>query len=113
MGPRGAQRKAGRRWKTRAGLDCSLKFFQMRQQLLLVGPALEVEADHLEGPQRRLAARPESQQEAGDDGAIGLNLASPPGRAQQVPAAQDVFEKAEKQFDRPPLPIYLGNDLGR
>ena len=46
----------------------------MGQQFLFLGQAGEVVADHLVGPQRRLAARPQADEHAGDDRAIGLNL---------------------------------------
>ena len=51
-----------------------LQFGDVGQQFLFAGQAAEVEADHLVGPQRRLAARPEADQQAGDDRAVGLNL---------------------------------------
>ena len=109
-----AQRRASRRWGARAGLGgVGFQFFEVRDELLFAGPALQVEADHFVGSQRRLAAGPEGQQQAGDDCAIRLNLDARAGRAQQVSAAEHVFEEAEEQFDRPAMPIDIGDDLRR
>ena len=65
--------------------DCGLAFFRGRfvlsfqfrevcQQLLFTGHAKEVKADHLIGPLRRLAAGPQTDQQARDDRAIRLDL---------------------------------------
>ena len=43
----------------------------MVKKFLLVGPTDEVEANHFIGPLGRLFAGPQSDQQAGDDGAIG------------------------------------------
>ena len=84
----------------------------MGQQFLFVGQAAEVKADHLVGPQRRLATGPQADQQAGDDRAVRLNLDAVLVVAQQVPAAQQVLEESEKDFNRPPLGIYQSDDLG-
>ena len=69
--------------KTTTGFKVvGLEFCEVRQQLLLVGPALQIEADHLVGPQGRLAAGPQGQQQARDDRTVGLDLDARPGRAQ-------------------------------
>src|SRR5262249_29513710 len=46
------------RWASRLGLE----LLQMGHQLLQGGPSLEVQADHLEGPQRPLTTGPEVDQ---------------------------------------------------
>jgi hypothetical protein len=48
-------------------------------------------------------------EQTGNDRAIGLNLNPNRILADQVPASQDMFEKAEEQFDRPPMAVDVGN----
>ena len=71
----------------------------MGHHLLQGGPSLQVQAEHLEGPQRWLATGPEVDQQAGDDRAVGLDLDAHGVGAQEVAASQDVLEEAEKEFD--------------
>ena len=67
----------------------------MGQQFVFVGPAHEVIAQHLVRAFGRLAAGPEVDQQAGDDRTIGLNLDPVRVLTQQMPAAQQVFERAK------------------
>ena len=46
----------------------------MGRQLLFAGQATEVKADHLVRPLRRLATRPQADQQTRDDRAVGLDL---------------------------------------
>ena len=85
----------------------------MGHHLLQGGPLLQVQAEHLEGPQGRLAAGPEVDQQAGDDCTVGLDLDAYRVRAQEVATSQDVLEEAEEEFDRPPMLRDIGNDFGR
>src|SRR5262245_30220775 len=85
----------------------------MGYQFGLGGPTHEQVADHLLRPQRWLAARVQADQQAGDDGAVRLNLDAAPAVAEQVPAAQHVLEKAEEQLDRVAIKINQGEDLRR
>ena len=75
----------------------------MRHELVFVSQAREVKADHFVGPKRWLLPCPQRNQHAGDDRAVRLNLDAILILAQQVPAAQGLFEKTEEDFDRPPL----------
>ena len=77
----------------------SFQFIQVTHQFVFAGPADEVETDHLVGAERRLAAGPQADQQAGDDGTIGLNLNAVLLAAQQTPAAEDVFEESEKYLN--------------
>ena len=72
----------------------------------------EIETDHFVGPLGRLAAGPEADQHAGDDGTIGLNLNAVLLTAQQTPAAEDMFEESEKYLNGPSPGVNQGNDLG-
>jgi len=70
-----AQRDAVRHPPRRTGSrSAGFQFFEVREQFLLVGPTLQVQADHLIGPQGRFAARPQRQQQAGDDRQVGLDF---------------------------------------
>ena len=70
-----AQREAVRHGGGAAGLDRRrFEFFDVRQELLFVGPALHVQADHLVRPQSRLLARPETDQQADNDATVGLDF---------------------------------------
>src|SRR5688500_8543818 len=65
------------RWKCgrhASPLGQGLEFFDMPQQFRFRGPADQVEADNFVGSLGGLSARPERDQQAGDDGAIRLNL---------------------------------------
>ncbi|QDU88540.1 hypothetical protein Pla175_19180 [Pirellulimonas nuda] len=50
-------RPARRGWSVRGG-SMRFEFFKVRQHLVFIGPSDQVEADHLERPQRRLLAGP-------------------------------------------------------
>ena len=71
------------------------QFRQMGFHLIRRGPAQHVEAEHLVRPFRGLAARPEGDQQAGDDRAVGLNLDAVLVVTQQVAAAQQMLELSE------------------
>lgn len=70
-----AQREAVRRGGGAAGLGRRrFEFFDVCEEFLFVGPALHVQTDHLISPQRRLLASPQTDQEADDDAAVGLDF---------------------------------------
>ena len=77
-----------------------LEFCEVGEQLLFIRKPDEVKAHHLVRAQRRLAACPEAQEHAGDDRTVGLDLDAVLAVAEQVTAAQDVLEEAEKQLGR-------------
>ena len=85
----------------------------MGQQLLLIGPAEEVKTDHLVGALGRLLARPQGDQQTGDDGAVCLDFDAYWIGTQQAAAAENVFAKAEEDRDEPTLLLDKGNHLGR
>ena len=60
-------------------------------------------AEHLVRAKRRLAARPETDQHAGNNRAIRLDLDAVLAVAEQVPATQQVFEKSEEDFTLPSI----------
>ena len=53
----------------------------------------------------RLAAGPECDHQAGDDGAVGLNLDPVLVVAQKVAASQQVLELSEENFNCPSIGI--------
>ncbi len=73
----------------------------MGEQFSLRSPADEVEADHLVGAFGGLTARVECDQQAGDDGTLGLDLDAHRVGTQQIPAAEDLLEEAKEDLDRP------------
>jgi|GEM_PF-1876247 len=79
------------------------QFFNVSHQFRFTGKAAEVETDHFKRALRRLAARPQCNQHAGDDRAVGLNLDAVLFVAQQVFASQHLLEKSEKDFNRPSI----------
>ena len=85
---------------------------QVSFHLIRCGPAQHVEAEHLVRALRRLATRPEGQHQAGDDRAVGLNLDAVLVVTQQVTAAQQMFELAEKDLDGPTVGIEKCDDFG-
>ena len=56
--------------------DLGGEFFDVFEQFLLAGQACEVEADHLIRSECRLSARPQCDQQTGDDGQVSLNFDS-------------------------------------
>ena len=81
-----------------AGVACA-EFGQMDQQFNFIGPAHQVVAAHLVRAFGRLAASPEVDQQAGDDRAVRLNRDPVRAMTQQVPAAQQVLERAEEDLE--------------
>ena len=75
----------------------------MGQQFLLIGPADEIEADHLVSPLGRLLASPKRDQQTSDDRAIGLNLDANRIGAEQMPATKNVLEEAEEDLRLPAI----------
>ena len=70
-------------------------------QFVLFGQAGEVVVKHLERGFGWFAVAPQAQQQAGDDRAVHLDAESIGFVAEQVSAAQQVFEEAEEQFSVP------------
>src|SRR5688572_25027497 len=95
------------------GLDGGFQFCQVRLDFVEIRPALEIEADHLIGPQRGLASGPQMDQQAGDDGAVSLNLNPHRIGAEQVPAAENVLEEAEEQLDGPAVLVNVSDHFRR
>ena len=90
-----------------------MQFFDVLEQLLLAGQTGEIETDHLIRSQRRLLAGPQGDQQAGDDGQVGLDLDAVFTVTDQMPTAQDMFEESEQDFDGPTMFIDQGDDIGR
>src|SRR5439155_10338056 len=78
-----------------------------------VRPTRQIKTDQLVTSQRRPAAGPQVNEQTGNDRAIGLDLNPDRIMADQVSASQNMFEKAEKQFDGPAMAVDVGNDFGR
>ena len=93
-----------------AGLSCALvvvrfELGEMGQQFGFGGPTHEKIAQHLVRAPRRFAAGPEADQQAGNDRAVGLDLDPARIVAQQMPAAQQVFEGPEEDFNLPAMEV--------
>ena len=73
----------------------------MVQQFLLIGPADEVEANHLVSPLGRLFASPQGDQQASDDGTVCLNLDPDWIGTKQVTTTENVFKETEEDFSVP------------
>ena len=70
-------------------------------QFLRRRPALEVQADHLEGSLGRLASGPQAHQQRGQHGHVHLQRHPLIRRAQPVRASQDTLEPTEEQLSFP------------
>ena len=110
-----AQRSARQTRRHRAPRLCSLRFqpAQVTEQLLLIGHAAEVPADHFVRPQSRFASRPQTDQHTGNDRTVRLNFDAILRMAQQVAAAQHVLEEAEENLDCPAIVVQQSNDFRR
>jgi hypothetical protein len=84
-------------------MRCVLRFQlgNVAQEFFLTGQAAEVETNHLISAERRFAAGPQGNQQAGDNGTVGLNLDPVLVVAQQVPASEQVLEEPEECFSVP------------
>jgi hypothetical protein len=71
----------------------------MRDQFSFRGPATAIEAQHLIRPLGRGSSDPQAEQQTRTKGRIHLDAHPVDPLAQQMPAAQDTFNPAEKQFD--------------
>ena len=77
-----------------------------------VAPAHQKVADLFIRPQRRLAAIPKADVQAGDDRAVGLKLNGFPAVADEIPTAQHLFERAKENLERPAVVIQQRDALG-
>ncbi len=75
----------------------------MVHQLVFAGHPAEVKADHFVGSQCWLSACPQTDQHAGDDRAVRLNLDSLSVTTEQLAAAQHVLEESEEYLNRPTM----------
>ncbi len=82
------------------------------EELFFVGPAGEVQADHLVAPLGEGVAGRECEQQSGDQGAVQLNLHAGRFRAQQRVALEHVPEEPEEQFHLPPMFVSQHHLLG-
>ena len=72
---RSAQPRPRPRRRTTKGLRIvTFQFFDVSDQFVLFRPALKVKTNHLVRPERRLPARPKTDQQAGDDRHVRLYL---------------------------------------
>src|ERR1700733_9891340 len=83
----------------------------MGRQFLFRGPAHEVELNHLQGANGRLAANPETDQQAGDDGQVDLNRHTVAAFGQQMTATKDAFGPPEKQLHGPAITVTQSDHL--
>ena len=85
----------------------------MSQQFFFAGQTREVVADHFVSAQRRFAPGPQTDQHAGDDRAVGLNLDPLLTVAEQVPTTQYVLEKSEEKLNCPSMLVNISDDFRR
>jgi hypothetical protein len=71
----------------------------MGDQFSFRGPATEIEAQHLIRPLGRCPSDPQADQQTRNEGGIHLDAHPVDPLAQQMSAAQDTFDPAEKQLD--------------
>ena len=70
-------------------------------------------SEHLLRSQGRLFAGPQTDQHARNDRAVGLDLDALSRSAEQMPAAENLLEEAEEDFDRPAVVVHQRDHLGR
>ena len=74
-------------------------------------PATEIEAKQLIRPFGRCAAHPQTDEQAGNQRHVDLQLHPILTVTEEMPTPQDTFKPAEKKFDRPPIAIRQGNEV--
>jgi len=73
----------------------------MPDQLVFIGHACEIPAQHFIRPQGGLAPRPQGNQHTGDNSRIGLQFDAVAVVAEQMPATQNMLKKAKEDLHRP------------
>src|SRR5208337_1917271 len=104
--PGSAQQRTPRTEETKRSRARSVVLFQLLDvglQFLPASQATKVELNHLQSPLRWLFSCPEADQQAGDDPQVDLDLNPIHVVGEQMTAAQDAFEPAEKQLHRPSI----------
>src|SRR5271157_5383328 len=114
--PGSAQQRTPRTEETKRSHARSVVLFQLLDvglQFLPASQATKVELNHLQSPLRWLFSCPEADQQAGDDPQVDLDLNPIHVVGEQMTAAQDAFEPAEKQLDRPSIFVAQGHQVRR
>jgi hypothetical protein len=73
------------------------------QQFSFARPALEVQAQHLEGALARFVAGPLDDQQTGDQSQVDLNGDAIVAGREQMLAAEDALEPAKEEFRLPAI----------
>src|SRR5271157_4951283 len=114
--PGSAQQRTPRTEETKRSRARSVVLFQLLDvglQFLPASQATKVELNHLQSPLRWLFSCPEADQQAGDDPQVDLDLNPIHVVGEQMTAAQDAFEPAEKQLHRPSIFVAQGHQVRR
>jgi len=106
--PRTAESK-----RSRANSIVLLQLLDVALQFPPGGPATKVELNHLQRPNRWLPPCPEADQQACDHAQVDLNLDPALVVGEQMAAAQNAFEPAEKKLNRPSMLVAYGHQLRR
>jgi hypothetical protein len=92
---------------------CVVGFIQLTQHVVIASQSLQVQGHERDHPLGWLFAREGIEQQAADHRRVNLDLDALDLGAQQMPAAQDLFEEAEEHFDHPAVFIQKRNDVRR
>ena len=90
-----------------------LQAINMRKHFGRTGPATEIEAEQLIGAFGRGPAHPQTDEQAGNQRHVDLQLHPILTLTEQMATAQDTFEPAEEEFHRPAIPVGQRNQVGR
>ena len=85
----------------------------MGDQFRFAGQAREVELHHLPGSLGGLLARPQGDEQAGDESQVDLDFDAVVAGGQQVAATQNALEPTEEQFHRPTITVSEGHQFRR
>ncbi len=96
-------------WAGRFLSVVSLEFFQMREQFLVVGPAVQVIADHFAGSLGRLAASPQADHHPREKGiAVGTTVTGrPPHRSVREELPHTAPPSGQTITKRVSLPVVI------
>jgi len=90
----------------------SIGSFQQHDQFLCGGPAQPVKPQRLDGAFVGTLARPQHEQEGGDQDAINLGADAGGRFGQPVAAVEDGLDPLEEQFDLPALAVNQTDQFG-
>ena len=95
-----------------AGRCSEMQAFNLSDNLAHRGPATKIETQQLKRAFAWGAADPQADEETSNQRHVDLQLYAILTVTEQMPTAQNTFEPAEEEFNRPPISVRQRNEVG-